>query len=121
MILSVSHCSTFKSSICLIAVISVKTTDENLTAENWELIITLCDKVVDEGESGARNVIAALLKRLAHRNPNVQLYALSLAESLSKNCGIELHREIASRAFTQALEKIVTDRVRRHLAPLTFN
>jgi signal transducing adaptor molecule len=59
----------------------------------------------------AHNVIAAVLKRLAHRNPNVQLYALSLAEALSKNCTIELHREIASRAFTQGLEKIITDRV----------
>jgi signal transducing adaptor molecule len=87
-----------------------KTTDENLTGENWELILNLCDKVQDEGEQGARNVIAAVLKRLAHRNPNVQLYALSLAESLSKNCGVELHRELASRAFTQALEKIITDR-----------
>jgi signal transducing adaptor molecule len=42
----------------------------------------------------------------------VQLYALSLAEALSKNCGKELHAEIASRAFTQSLEKLVTDRVR---------
>lgn len=43
---------------------------------------------------------------------NVQLYTLTLAESLTKNCGMELHREIASRAFTQALEKLITDRVR---------
>lgn len=59
----------------------------------------------------ARSTIAALLKRLAHRSPNVQLYALSLAESLSKNCGIVLHRELASRVFTQGLERLVTDRV----------
>ena len=59
----------------------------------------------------ARNVIAASLKRLAHRNPNVQLYTLTLIEALSKNCGVEVHREIASRAFTQGLEKLVTDRV----------
>jgi hypothetical protein len=62
----------------------------------------------------ARNVIAALLKRLAHRSPNVQLYALSLGESLSKNCGIDLHRELASRAFTGALEKLIVDRVRAY-------
>ncbi len=59
----------------------------------------------------AHNVINALLKRLAHRNPNVQLYTLSLTDALSKNCGILVNREIASRAFTQGLEKIVTDRV----------
>ncbi|KNZ77254.1 Class E vacuolar protein-sorting machinery protein HSE1 [Termitomyces sp. J132] len=90
--------------------IVAKTTDENLTTENWELILNLCDKVLEEGQDGAHNVIASILKRLAHRNPNVQLYALSLTESLSKNCDIQLHREIASKAFTQALEKLVTDR-----------
>jgi len=90
--------------------IVAKATDENQTAENWEVILNLCDKVNDEGEQGARNVIAALLKRLMHRNANVQLYSLTLAEALTKNCGINVHREIASRAFTQALEKIIMDR-----------
>ncbi|PCH36278.1 hypothetical protein WOLCODRAFT_82090 [Wolfiporia cocos MD-104 SS10] len=90
--------------------IVAKTTDENLTSENWELILNLCDKVQDEGEQGARNVISAVYKRLAHRNPNVQLYTLTLAEALTKNCGIEVHREVASRAFTQGLEKLITDR-----------
>lgn len=33
-------------------VLSVKTTDENLTSENWELILNLCDKVQDEGQEG---------------------------------------------------------------------
>ena len=56
-------------------------------------------------------MVAAVLKRLAHRNPNVQLYALAVTEALSKNCGIELHRELASRSFTQGLERIITDRV----------
>ncbi len=63
-------------------------------------------------EYRARNVIAAILKRLTHRTSNVQLYTLTLAESLTKNCGIEVHREIASRAFTQGLERLVLDRVR---------
>lgn len=63
----------------------------------------------------ARNVIASLLKRLTHRNPNVQLFALAAAEALSKNVGLKVDREIASRAFTQGLEKLVTDRVRSQL------
>ncbi|KIK20819.1 hypothetical protein PISMIDRAFT_682021 [Pisolithus microcarpus 441] len=87
-----------------------KATDENLTGEDWETILNLCDKVQDEGEQGAQIAIAALLKRLAHRSPNVQLYALSVSEALSKNCGIVLHRELASRVFTQGLERLVTDR-----------
>ncbi|KAJ7722686.1 hypothetical protein B0H16DRAFT_1599916 [Mycena metata] len=90
--------------------IVVKTTSETLTSENWELILNLCDKVSDEGQEGSHNVVAALLKRLTHRNPNVQLYTLSLAEALGKNCGVELHRELASRAWTQGLERVITDR-----------
>ncbi|KAJ7613020.1 hypothetical protein FB45DRAFT_692250, partial [Roridomyces roridus] len=90
--------------------IVAKTTDENLTSENWELILNLCDQVQDEGPQGAHNVVAALLKRLTHRNPNVQLYSLTLAESLSKNCSIEVHRELASRAWTSGLERVITDR-----------
>lgn len=31
---------------------TAKTTDENLTSENWELIMNLCDKVAEEGPSG---------------------------------------------------------------------
>lgn len=31
---------------------TVKATDETLTSENWELILNLCDKVQDEGETG---------------------------------------------------------------------
>ncbi|KAF4610975.1 hypothetical protein D9613_006509 [Agrocybe pediades] len=87
-----------------------KTTDENLTSENWELILNLCDKVQDEGQTGAHSAIAAILKRLTHRNPNVQLYALSLTEALGKNLGIEIHRELASRAFTQGIERLIIDR-----------
>lgn len=54
--------------------------------------------------------MASLLKRLSHRNPNVQLYTLSLTDALSKNVGLTVNREIASRAFTGGLEKLVGDR-----------
>ncbi|KAF8210785.1 hypothetical protein K438DRAFT_2011320 [Mycena galopus ATCC 62051] len=59
----------------------------HLTSEKSELIFNLYDKVTDEGPDGAHNVVAALLKRLTHRNPN----------------------ELASRAWTAGLERVVTD------------
>lgn len=45
-----------------------------------------------------------------HRNANVQLYALTLSDTLSKNCGLVAHRELSSRSFTQTLTRIVADR-----------
>ena len=45
-----------------------------------------------------------------HRNANVQLYALTLADAVAKNCGLTAHQEIASRSFTQTLARICLDR-----------
>ncbi|CZR51981.1 related to protein HSE1 [Phialocephala subalpina] len=86
-----------------------KATDENLTSENWEYIMDVCDKVTGE-DSGAKDAVASMIKRLAHRNANVQLYTLELANALSQNCGPKMHRELASRAFTDALLRLANDR-----------
>ncbi|KAG4028358.1 hypothetical protein MFRU_022g00780 [Monilinia fructicola] len=86
-----------------------KATDENLTSENWEYIMDVCDKVTGE-DSGAKDAVASMIKRLAHRNANVQLYTLELANALSQNCGTKIHRELASRAFTDALLRLANDR-----------
>jgi signal transducing adaptor molecule len=87
----------------------VKATDENLTSENWELIMTVVDKV-SEADSGSKDAVAAMIKRLAHRNANVQLYTLELANALSQNCGPKMHRELASRSFTEAMLRLAGDR-----------
>ncbi|KAF2641093.1 hypothetical protein P280DRAFT_548864 [Massarina eburnea CBS 473.64] len=87
----------------------VKATDENLTSENWEFILDVCDKV-GASDTGAKDAVAAMIKRLAHRNANVQLYTLELANALSQNCGIQMHKELASRSFTDALLRLTADR-----------
>lgn len=86
-----------------------KATDENLTSEDWGRILEVCDRV-SATPTGPQSVVAALIKRLAHRNANVQLYTLELAHALSQNCGPPLHRELASRSFTDALLRLVNDR-----------
>ncbi|KAI3324282.1 hypothetical protein HD806DRAFT_64102 [Xylariaceae sp. AK1471] len=87
----------------------VKATDENLTSEDWGAIIDLCDKVSSD-PNGPNQVVQGLIKRLAHRNANVQLYTLELANALSQNCGKAVHRELASRSFTDAILKLANDR-----------
>ena len=88
---------------------TAKATDENLTSEDWGAIIEVCDKVSND-PSGPNQVIQSIIKRLAHRNANVQLYTLELGNALSQNCGKNVHRELASRAFTDALLKLANDR-----------
>jgi signal transducing adaptor molecule len=86
-----------------------KATDENLTSEDWAAIIEVCDKVSSDA-NGPNQAVQAMIKRLAHRNANVQLYTLELGNALSQNCGKPVHRELSSRAFTDALLKLANDR-----------
>ena len=88
---------------------TAKATDENLTSENWEYILDVCDKV-GASDAGPKDAVAAMIKRLAHRNANVQLYTLELANALSQNCGVAMHRELASRSFTDAMLRLAGDR-----------
>ncbi|KAG0244314.1 ESCRT-0 subunit protein hse1 [Actinomortierella wolfii] len=86
-------------------------TSETLTSENWDLILSICEKVDRSGYNGGRDCVAAIQKRMnSNKNTNVILYSLSLCESLSKNCGIKIQRELASRAFTQLLVKILNEK-----------
>jgi len=89
--------------------IIAKATNENLTSEDWGAIIEVCDKVTTD-PNGPKEAISSIIKRLAHRNANVQLYTLELANALSQNCGKPIHRELSSRAFTDSLLKLANDR-----------
>lgn len=55
-----------------------KATDENLTSEDWGAIIELCDRVSTD-QNGPKEAVQSMIKRLAHRNANVQLYTLEVS------------------------------------------
>ncbi|KAJ2889371.1 ESCRT-0 subunit protein hse1, partial [Coemansia aciculifera] len=86
-----------------------KTTSELLTAENWELIMEVCDRVGTDNEK-ARQCMEVVSERLLHRNANVVLYTLTLVQSLLENCGQNVKQEVASRAFTTTLTRILNDK-----------
>ncbi len=54
-----------------------KATDENLTSEDWGAIMEVCDKVTSD-PNGPKDAAQSLIRRLAHRNANVQLYTLEV-------------------------------------------
>ncbi|KAF4985166.1 hypothetical protein FDECE_16764 [Fusarium decemcellulare] len=87
----------------------IKATDETLTSEDWGAIIEVCDKVSGD-QNGPKEAVQSIIRRLAHRNANVQLYTLELAHALAQNCGKNMHRELSSRAFTDALLRLANDR-----------
>jgi len=52
-------------------------------------------------------VIKALKKRLQHKNANVQFLALTLLETLIKNCGDHVHVQVIERNILEEMMKIV--------------
>lgn len=61
---------------------TAKATDENLTSEDWAAIMEVCDRVSGDS-NGSQSAVQALIKRLAHRNANVQLYTLEVSIALT--------------------------------------
>ncbi|KAJ1774069.1 ESCRT-0 subunit protein hse1 [Coemansia sp. RSA 1843] len=83
-----------------------------LTSENWELIMEVCDRVGNDNERQvmATRCFETINERLLHRNPNVVLYTLTLVQSLIENCGQNVKQEVASRAFTTTLTRVLNDK-----------
>ncbi|KAI7831016.1 hypothetical protein BX661DRAFT_220003 [Kickxella alabastrina] len=80
-----------------------------LTAENWELIMEVCDRVGTDNEK-AHQCFEVVSERLLHRNANVVLYTLTLVQSLLENCGQNTKQEVSSRVFTTTLIRILNDK-----------
>lgn len=95
-------------------------TDENLTSENWDLSLRICERVSSAQDPGgaARQVVDALCRRLAaavNRSANVQLLCLSLADALGKNVPPDtIYPELSSRAWCALLLRMVHDRAGVH-------
>jgi hypothetical protein len=66
-------------------------------------ICDICNR--DPGQS--KDVVKALRKRIGHKNPKVQLLALTLLETAIKNCGDIFHMHVAERDLLHEMVKIV--------------
>ncbi|WOL07911.1 TOM1-like protein 2 [Canna indica] len=59
----------------------------------------------------AKDVVKAVKKRLQHKNPKVQFLALTLLETMIKNCGDYVHFQVVEREILQEMVKIVRNKV----------
>ncbi|KAL9428655.1 hypothetical protein AB3S75_030611 [Citrus x aurantiifolia] len=99
-----SSSSSSSSSSATVAV--DKATSELLISPDWTMNIDICDSI-NSHQWQAKDVVKAVKKRLQHKNSKVQLLALTLLETMVKNCGDFVHFQIAERNVLGEMVKIV--------------
>eukprot|EP01135_Chromosphaera_perkinsii_P009611 Nk52_evm61s1810 gene=Nk52_evmTU61s1810 len=86
-----------------------RASSELLMEPDWAANLDLCD-MIRGGDCNARDAIRSISRKLQHKNPNVVFYTLIALETIVKNCGVDVHREVASKAFMDDLKDICNPR-----------
>ncbi|XP_006643942.1 TOM1-like protein 9 [Oryza brachyantha] len=83
-----------------------RATSDMLIGPDWAKNMEICD-ICNRDPGQSKDVVKALKKRIGHKNPKVQLLALTLLETAIKNCGDIFHMHVAERDVLHEMVKIV--------------
>lgn len=91
-----------------------KATSELLVGPDWTMNMEICD-ICNSNHWLAKDVVKSVKRRLQHKSPKVQLLALTLLETMVKNCGEYIHYHVAERKIVDEMIKIVKKKADIHV------
>ncbi|ONK67038.1 uncharacterized protein A4U43_C06F15010 [Asparagus officinalis] len=83
-----------------------RATSDHLIGPDWAMNMEICD-ILNRDPGQVKDVVKGLKKRLGSKNPKVQLLALTLLETVIKNCGDVVHMHVAEKDVLHEMVKIV--------------
>ncbi|CAM6066763.1 unnamed protein product [Sphagnum tenellum] len=83
-----------------------RATNDLLLGPDWALNLDICD-MINNDPGQAKDVIKQLKKRITNKNAAIQILALTVFETLVKNCGDSVHQQIAEKDVLHEMVKIV--------------
>ncbi|KAK1312658.1 hypothetical protein QJS10_CPA07g00768 [Acorus calamus] len=83
-----------------------RATSNMLIGPDWAMNLEICD-ILNRDPGQAKDVVKILKRRIGNKNPKVQLLALTLLETVIKNCGDMVHMHVAERDILNEMVKIV--------------
>lgn len=76
-----------------------------LSGPDWAMNMELCD-LIHNDPGIAKDAIKAVKKRMGNKNAKVQLLALTVLETMIKNCGDVVHHQVAAKDVLHEMVKI---------------
>ncbi|KAK9683733.1 hypothetical protein RND81_10G161300 [Saponaria officinalis] len=82
-----------------------KATSDLLIGPDWARNIEICD-MLNQDPGQAKDVVKGIKRRIWSKNSKVQLLALTLLETIVKNCGDIVHMHVAEKEIPHEMVKI---------------
>ncbi|KAL6006204.1 TOM1-like protein 9 [Asimina triloba] len=90
-----------------------RATSDLLIGPDWAMNVEICD-ILNHDPGQAKDVIKVLKRRMGNKNPKVQLLALTLLETVVKNCGDIVQMHVAEKDVLHEMVKIVRKKHPEH-------